>query len=400
MPPTFTDEGLRAALEARRRCRRSPCWCSRSTSSGLRGRAAGRRRAAASATCSRSASATSREFVDAVRRVAAGGTALDPEVVAAARRAPPAPRAARAAHAARARGARADGRGPLERRDRRRRWSSRTGRSRSTSRASSASSASPTAGSDNRRVLAVLAYLRAAEDARGNGTPLGRPLRPRFLLTTGRRIDSRRGYVGPLEVARTVGRGGGRGVAVRVVIADDSILVREGIVAHAAPLRDRGGRAGVRRRGAAARRSTSTCPTSAIIDIRMPPTHTDEGLRAAHEIRARHPGIGIVILSQHVEVGTAARLLAESPERLGYLLKDRVGDIDDFSGTLRRVVAGGSALDPRDRLAAARGRAPRTGRWRRSAAASARCSSSSPRGARTRASASGSGSASAPCRST
>jgi DNA-binding NarL/FixJ family response regulator len=78
----------------------------------------------------------------------------------------------------------------------------------------------------------------------------------------------------------------------------------------------------------------------------MPPTHTDEGLRAAHEIRARHPEIGIMILSQHVEVGTATRLLAENPERLGYLLKDRVGDIDEFAGSLRRVVAGGSALDP------------------------------------------------------
>ena len=84
----------------------------------------------------------------------------------------------------------------------------------------------------------------------------------------------------------------------------------------------------------------------AIIDIRMPPTFTDEGLRAAHEIRARHPAIGIVILSQHVETGTATRLLAESPERLGYLLKDRVGDVEEFAGTLRRVAAGGSALDP------------------------------------------------------
>ena len=87
-------------------------------------------------------------------------------------------------------------------------------------------------------------------------------------------------------------------------------------------------------------------PDVAIVDIRMPPTFTDEGLRAAHEIRARHPRIGIVILSQHVETGTAARLLAESPERLGYLLKDRVGDVDEFVGTLRRVAAGGSALDP------------------------------------------------------
>ena len=79
---------------------------------------------------------------------------------------------------------------------------------------------------------------------------------------------------------------------------------------------------------------------------RGPPTFTDEGLRAAHEIRKRHPRLGIVILSQHVEAGTAAQLLAERPERLGYLLKDRVGDIDEFAATLRRVAAGGSALDP------------------------------------------------------
>ena len=104
----------------------------------------------------------------------------------------------------------------------------------------------------------------------------------------------------------------------------------------------------------------------AIVDIRMPPTHTDEGLRAAQEIRARHPRIGIVILSQHVEAGTAMQLLAESPERLGYLLKDRVGDIEDFAGTLRRVAAGGSALDPADRRRGC-SRAPRrTARWPRS----------------------------------
>jgi DNA-binding NarL/FixJ family response regulator len=132
---------------------------------------------------------------------------------------------------------------------------------------------------------------------------------------------------------------------VRVVIADDSTLMREGI---ATLLR----RAGVDVAAEAAsaeqllREVAEHEPDVAIIDIRMPPTFTDEGLRAAHEIRVRHPKIGIVILSQHVETGTATRLLAESPERLGYLLKDRVEDVEDFAGTLRRVVAGGSALDP------------------------------------------------------
>ena len=85
---------------------------------------------------------------------------------------------------------------------------------------------------------------------------------------------------------------------------------------------------------------------AAVLDVRLPPTQTDEGLRAAHEIRARHPQIGIVILSQHVEVGIATRLLAETPEGLGYLLKDRVSNVDAFVGALERVADGGSALDP------------------------------------------------------
>jgi DNA-binding NarL/FixJ family response regulator len=79
----------------------------------------------------------------------------------------------------------------------------------------------------------------------------------------------------------------------------------------------------------------------------MPPTHTDEGLRAAHEIRTRHPRMPIVILSQHVDAGLAMRLLVEDPVGLGYLLKDRVIDLDEFMATLRHVVAGGSALDPK-----------------------------------------------------
>ena len=132
---------------------------------------------------------------------------------------------------------------------------------------------------------------------------------------------------------------------MRVVIADDSTLVREGIATF---LR----RADIDVAGQAAspeellREVAAHRPDVAIIDIRMPPSFTDEGLRAAHEIRARHPDMGIVILTQDVEAGTAARLLAESPAGLGYLLKDRVGDAEEFAGTLRRVAAGGSALDP------------------------------------------------------
>jgi len=132
---------------------------------------------------------------------------------------------------------------------------------------------------------------------------------------------------------------------VRVVIADDSVIVREGIVAILT-------RAGIEVAAQASDPDELMAavdahrPDVAIVDIRMPPTHTDEGLRAAHALRERHPGIGILILSQYVEVGIATRLLAESPERLGYVLKDRVANVDEFAGTLDRVADGGSALDP------------------------------------------------------
>jgi DNA-binding NarL/FixJ family response regulator len=132
---------------------------------------------------------------------------------------------------------------------------------------------------------------------------------------------------------------------VRVVIADDSLLVRKGIVALL-------GEAGIEVEAEAAcaddllREVDAHEPDAAIVDIRMPPAFDDEGVLAAHEIRARHPRVAIVILSQHVDFGTAMRVLAENPERLGYLLKDRVTDVGEFAAMLRRVVAGGTALDP------------------------------------------------------
>jgi DNA-binding NarL/FixJ family response regulator len=132
---------------------------------------------------------------------------------------------------------------------------------------------------------------------------------------------------------------------VRVVIADDSRLLRAGIVTF---VRSQG--IDVVAEAADAEELLAAVdehePDVAIVDIRMPPTQTDEGIQAAHEIRRRHPGIGIVLLSQHVEVGVATQLLAESPQHLGYLLKDRVTDPGDFAGSLRRVAAGGTALDP------------------------------------------------------
>jgi DNA-binding NarL/FixJ family response regulator len=132
---------------------------------------------------------------------------------------------------------------------------------------------------------------------------------------------------------------------VRVVIADDSRLLREGIASF------------VRSAGFEVVAEASDPeqllaavdehePDVAIVDIRMPPTQTDEGIQAAHEIRRRHPGMGIVLLSGHVEVGVATQLLTETPQHLGYLLKDRVADPADFAGALRRVAGGGTALDP------------------------------------------------------
>ncbi len=83
-----------------------------------------------------------------------------------------------------------------------------------------------------------------------------------------------------------------------------------------------------------------------IVDIRLPPTHSDEGLQAALEIRANHPDVAVLVLSQYVELGLAMKLLADSAEGVGYLLKDRISDVDDFVAAVHRVAGGGSALDP------------------------------------------------------
>jgi len=132
---------------------------------------------------------------------------------------------------------------------------------------------------------------------------------------------------------------------VKVVLADDSVLLREGI---ARLLTDAGfevvGQADDAEQLLLKVRSYS--PDVAIVDIRMPPTHTDEGLRAAREIREKHPGTGVLVLSQYVESDYALDLLSESAEGVGYLLKDRVSDVAEFAAAVRRVGEGGSALDP------------------------------------------------------
>jgi DNA-binding NarL/FixJ family response regulator len=132
---------------------------------------------------------------------------------------------------------------------------------------------------------------------------------------------------------------------MRLVIAEDSVLLREGL----ARLLEDAGFDVVAQTGSAQDlmlKVRSYSPDVVVVDIRMPPTHTDEGLRAAQEIREAHPDVGVLVLSQYVEPGYAMELLAESAEGVGYLLKDRVSDVAEFAAAVRRVGEGGSALDP------------------------------------------------------
>jgi DNA-binding NarL/FixJ family response regulator len=132
---------------------------------------------------------------------------------------------------------------------------------------------------------------------------------------------------------------------VRVVIAEDSVLLREGLERL---LIDRG----LEVVGACDNAEDllllvrSAAPDVVIVDIRLPPTHNDEGLRAALEIRAHHPSVGVLVLSQYIELGLALKLLADSADGVGYLLKDRISDVKEFVSAVRRVAGGGSAIDP------------------------------------------------------
>jgi len=132
---------------------------------------------------------------------------------------------------------------------------------------------------------------------------------------------------------------------VRVVLADDSLLLREGVERLLTE-------AGFEVAGSSGtaedllRHVGLYKPDVAVVDIRMPPTHTDEGLRAAQQIRERYPEVGVLVLSQYVEPAYAMELLADSAEGVGYLLKERVSDLEEFAAAVRRVGEGGSALDP------------------------------------------------------
>jgi DNA-binding NarL/FixJ family response regulator len=132
---------------------------------------------------------------------------------------------------------------------------------------------------------------------------------------------------------------------VRVAIAEDSVLLREGL-AHL--LGEAGFEVVAQCEDAEEllRKANSHDLDVVIVDIRLPPTHNDEGLRAAIEIRERHPSMGVLVLSQYVELGLAMKLLADSADGVGYLLKDRICDVKEFVAAVERVAAGGSAIDP------------------------------------------------------
>ena len=133
---------------------------------------------------------------------------------------------------------------------------------------------------------------------------------------------------------------------MRVAIAEDSVLLREGV----ARLLDDAGFEVVAKCGDTKDlmlKVRSYELDIVIVDIRLPPTHTDEGLQAALEVRAQHPDVSVLVLSQYVELGLALKLLSDSAESVGYLLKDRISDVEEFVGAVRRVAEGGSAVDPK-----------------------------------------------------
>lgn len=132
---------------------------------------------------------------------------------------------------------------------------------------------------------------------------------------------------------------------MRVVVADDTMLTRKGIVSL---LQDAGIDVVAEAEDADGllRHVRQAHPDVAIVDIRMPPTHTDEGLVAAREIRAEHPEVGVLVLSQYIEPSYAMRLIEDHPERVGYLLKERVFDVAILVDALRRIVDGETVIDP------------------------------------------------------
>ena len=132
---------------------------------------------------------------------------------------------------------------------------------------------------------------------------------------------------------------------LRIVIAEDAAIMRDGLT-QTLTRRGHDVVAAVDDAAALLDAVASFKPDVAVIDVRMPPTHTDEGLRAARSIRSEHPGVGVLVFSQYVEARSAAELIAGAPGGVGYLLKDRVADVGEFIEAIRRVAHGGTVLDP------------------------------------------------------
>ena len=135
------------------------------------------------------------------------------------------------------------------------------------------------------------------------------------------------------------------GPQLRVVVADDHALLRQGLVS----LLESEGLDVVAQAGDAdelIRKVAAHRPDAAVIDVRMPPTHTDDGLRAAISIREAHPAVGVLVLSQYIETEYAVTLIGGDARGVGYLLKDRISDAEEFADAVRRVAGGGSVLDP------------------------------------------------------
>jgi DNA-binding NarL/FixJ family response regulator len=133
--------------------------------------------------------------------------------------------------------------------------------------------------------------------------------------------------------------------SLRIVIAEDAAIMRDGLT-QTLTRRGHDVVAAVADGDSLRQAVTAHLPDVAIIDVRMPPTHTDEGLRAAQSIHQDHPGIGVLVFSQYIETQTAAELFAGAPDGVGYLLKDRVADVSDFIDAITRVAQGGTLLDP------------------------------------------------------
>jgi DNA-binding NarL/FixJ family response regulator len=132
---------------------------------------------------------------------------------------------------------------------------------------------------------------------------------------------------------------------LRIVIAEDAAIMRDGLT-QTLLRRGHDVVASVGDPAALLEAVSEHEPDVAVVDVRMPPTHTDEGLRAAREIRTGHPSVGVLVFSQYIEAQSAAELFAGSPAGVGYLLKDRVADVSEFIEAIRRVAQGGTVLDP------------------------------------------------------